>query len=136
MAYRKQTVLPSSPVGLLVTLRKMRPFLLLRCGCDTAVTKITRTLENAGLRVIPSFDSRLTASASTCPHHGQEPCDCQIVILLVYGTDKRPTTLVAHGQDGETWLSIATTPDQRPSPALQTTIQRSLSLLSAAARAE
>ncbi|HID54449.1 MAG TPA: hypothetical protein EYP41_20725 [Anaerolineae bacterium] len=109
---------------------------MLRCRCDTAVTEITEALENAGLRVMPSFDSRLAASPATCPHHGTEQCDCQVVILLVYGDDSRPATLMAHGQDGETWISIAAAPGQRPSPHLEAVIKRILSPLSVTVMAE
>ncbi len=109
---------------------------MLRCRCDTAVTEITEALENAGLRVMPSFDSSLASSPTTCPHHGTEQCDCQIVILLVYGADERPATLMAHGQDGETWISIASAPGQRPSSGLETAIKRALSPLSVTVMAE
>ncbi len=109
---------------------------MLRCRCDTAVTEITGALENAGLRVMPSFDSSLAASPAACPHHGTEQCDCQIVILLVYGKDGYPATLMAHGQDGETWISIASAPGQRPLPHLETAIKRAVAPLSTAAVAE
>ncbi len=109
---------------------------MLRCRCNTAVTEITEALEDAGLRVMLSFDSRLTAAPTVCPHHGTEQCDCQIVILLVYGTEERPATLMAHGQDGETWISIASAPGQRSSPNLEATIKRTLSPLSITVMAE
>ena len=109
---------------------------MLRCRCDTAVTEVTEALENAGLRVMPSFDSRLTGAPTVCPHHGAEQCDCQIVILLVYGPEERPATLMAHGQDGETWISIATAPGQRPSSGLENAIKRAVSPLSVTVMAE
>ena len=107
-----------------------------RCRCDTAVTEVTKALENAGLRVMLSFDSRLTGVPTVCPHHGAEQCDCQIVILLVYEDEGRPATLMAHGQDGETWISIAAAPDQRPSPGLEAAIKHILSPLSVTVMAE
>jgi hypothetical protein len=112
----------------LVTLNEMRPLLTLPCRCDTAVTQITGALEHANLHVMPSFDSRLAASPTTCPHHGTEQCDCQIVILLVYGTNERPATLMVHGRDGETWISLAYPPDLRPPASLQSHIKNALTL--------
>lgn len=114
----------------------MRPLLMLRCGCDTAVVEIAEVLENNALRVMLSFDSSLAAGSTVCPHHGPEQCDCQIVILLVYGDDGRPATLMAHGQDGETWISIAASPGQRPSPGLENAIKRVISPLSATVTAK
>ena len=106
----------------------MRPLLTLHCRCDTAVTEITEALENSGLRIMPSFDSSLATVPTTCPHHGTEQCDCRIVILLVYGADERPATLMVHGQDGETWISLTYPPGLRPSASLQTQIKNALIL--------
>lgn len=27
-----------------------------------------------------------TPTGCICPHHGTDPCDCQMVVMLVYGT--------------------------------------------------
>ena len=81
-----------------------------------------------------SFDSqrtRETAPPAACPHHGTVDCDCQIVILLVYEADGRPATLLAHGQDGETWISMVVAPGQRPPARLESKIKQALSPLPA-----
>jgi hypothetical protein len=35
-----------------------------------------------------------------------EACDCQMVVLLVYGKENLPVSLVAHGHNGQTWFSL------------------------------
>ena len=76
---------------------------------ETAISWITRQLTLLGLLVKPSFDLQVARSAHNncaCPHHGTEQCDCQIVVLLVYGEDEGPVSLIVHGQDGTTFLSM------------------------------
>jgi hypothetical protein len=84
---------------------------------DEAVRWITETLTLVDLQVATSFDLRTARATHTeccCPHHGTAACDCQMVVLLVYGMDARPATLVLHGRDGRTYLSLANSPGQRP----------------------
>jgi hypothetical protein len=60
---------------------------------------------------VPTFDLQVARSAHPecpCPHHGTNKCNCQLVVLLVYGKSEDPATLVIHGQDGKTWISLAT----------------------------
>ena len=110
----------------------MAPLLKLSCIGDEAVSKVKHVLNDTGLRVVVSFDSHLVRegiSPTACPHHGTANCDCQIVILLVYGEDSHPATLLAHGQDGETWISLAAPPGQRIPARLEKEISKALSPL-------
>jgi hypothetical protein len=93
------------------------PLVTLECTCDEAIERTARTLVDAGLRVLVSFDSRHLRSETDnapCPHHGDRECDCQVTILLVYGSAKEPATVLARGQDGSTALSLAIAPTVRP----------------------
>ena len=77
---------------------------------EAAISWINQELLSQGLIVKPSFDLRTAKSAQTkctCPHHGTKQCDCQIVVLLVYGGREGPISLVVHSQDGSTYLSMA-----------------------------
>lgn len=108
----------------------MTPFINLNEPAGEAVASIKAALEEAALRVMVSFDSSHTRTMATptfCPHHGTNACDCQIVILLVYGHDGQPATLLAHGQDGETWISLVNTPGQRAGECLEEQIKEALS---------
>ena len=80
---------------------------------EAAISWIDQELLAQGLIVKPSFDLRAAKSAQkecTCPHHGTNQCDCQIVVLLVYGENEGPISLIVHSQDGKTYLSIMGTP--------------------------
>ncbi|GAB4503647.1 MAG: hypothetical protein Fur0043_06390 [Anaerolineales bacterium] len=86
------------------------PFLTLSCNCDKARRWIQTQLRQAGLRTVQTFDLRSARHASgdcPCPHHGTAKCDCQMAVLLVYGEKGEPVTLILHGNDGQTRLSIA-----------------------------
>jgi hypothetical protein len=96
---------------------------------DEAVTRVIQILNESGLRVLISFDSRHVrekTSQAPCPHHGTAGCDCQVTILLVYDEGKKPATLLAHGQDGETWISLVSALGQRPSGKLKNKIAHAL----------
>lgn len=111
--------------------------LVLDYSSDRVVPWIDEVLSRRGLRVARSFDLKTARAAHTncsCPHHGTDACDCQMVVLLVYGNDSCPATLVAHGRDGRTYLSLTSIPGQRPSPQLAGTIMNSLALAASSNR--
>ena len=51
--------------------------------------------------------ARLGLHNCCCPNHGTDACDCQMIVLLVYGEVAEPATLILHGNNGQTWISIA-----------------------------
>ena len=51
-----------------------------------------------------------------------------MAILLVYGEDHSPITLIAHTHEGKTWISIVDTPLQRADPHLESAIRQALKL--------
>jgi hypothetical protein len=104
----------------------MPPLFKLDCVGDEAITRMIHILNDSGLRVLVSFDLRASASAAPCPHHGNAGCDCQVTILLVYDEEKIPATLLAHGQDGETWISLVSALGQRPPVHLENKIAHAL----------
>ena len=105
------------------------PFLILDQPCDTAVDGVTRQMGIIGLRVVRTFDlhvARLAHAKCPCPNHGTDQCDCQMVVLLVYGSNRQPLSIVAHGHSGQTWFSMVDTPQQRPDPRLEAAIRLAL----------
>jgi hypothetical protein len=72
----------------------------LNYSCGEALQWTSQTLTQNGLRVIQTFDlntARHTLEDCSCPHHGTSECDCQMVVLLVYGETGGPVTLILHG---------------------------------------
>ena len=111
----------------LETLMSFSPFLIVDRTCDAALQWANQQLLQAGLRTMQTFDlsaARASAHDCLCPHHGTEECDCQMVILLVYGSNDGPETLILHGNDGKTWLSLAHT--MQPVTSLAIQIQKAL----------
>jgi hypothetical protein len=49
-----------------------------------------------------------------------------MVVLLVYGKTEKPATLILHGTDGQTWLSIVEDPRQRSDAKLPVEIKQAL----------
>jgi len=102
----------------------------IQANCDEATTQAAQLLSGAGLQVVRSFDlrsARMAHAECTCPHHGTAQCTCQFVVLLVYGQGGAPVTLVAHGHDGQTWLSLVDTPQQPADIKLAAKIAQALS---------
>lgn len=109
----------------------MAQLLTLDCSSEGTKRWTVETLSLADLQVVTSFDLRAARAVHTdctCPHHGTAACDCQMVVLLVYSRDGGPATLILHGRDGRTYLSLADTPGQRPPPKLAAAIVNALSL--------
>lgn len=107
----------------------MVPLVILKNGRNHSIKMIKTALESVGLRVLVSFDSRQTQANNTninCPHHGTAVCDCRIVVLLVYGTEGRPASVVVYGQAEEMRVSLIYPPGLRPSLTLQNQIKATL----------
>jgi hypothetical protein len=83
-------------------------FLTVNYSCDRTLQWTNQRLQQAGLRSVQTFDLHTARTGShdcQCPNHGTEACDCQMIVLLVYGDTVEPVTLILHGNDGQTWLS-------------------------------
>ncbi len=108
------------------------PLLDLREDCENAVASVTALLTSSGLRVVRSFDLQSACashSSRVCPHHGQRDCDCQLVVLMIYGSQEQPGSLVLHSSDGQTRVGLAAMPDQTDAPKLEKRIRAALGLL-------
>ncbi len=105
------------------------PFLILEQPWNEATAWVIRQVSDAGLQVLRTFDlqdARHDPADCPSPDQGTDRCDCQMVVLLIYGDDYQPVSLVAHGHDGRTWFSIVDTPQQRADPRLERAILQAL----------
>jgi hypothetical protein len=106
-------------------------FLPLNRPCDEAVDWLRQSLSHKGLRVLQTFDlqtARFSLESCSCPSHGINQCDCQMIVLLVYGNAEEPVTLMLHGNGGQTWLSIVNNSLQHAHPSTQSSIEQALQL--------
>jgi pyruvate/oxaloacetate carboxyltransferase len=77
-----------------------RSVLHLHQPCDEAVPYFVERMNQGGLQVIRTsdlHDTRIDETSCSCPHHGTAHCDCQMVVLLVYGKENQPVSLVFPG---------------------------------------
>jgi hypothetical protein len=105
------------------------PFLTLEQTCEQVDQWVREKLTHAGLRVVPTFDlqlARLAHADCECPNHGTEACSCQMVVLLVYAQQEDPATLIIHGQDGKTWLSLATPMESHSRQSAESSVRQML----------
>lgn len=105
------------------------PFLAVNHPCDETLQWAKHQLSLADLRTVQTFDLHAARAAShdcQCPNHGTDECDCQMVILLVYGIATEPETLILHGNNGQTWISMADTPNQKKNTLVTTAIRNTL----------
>lgn len=82
-----------------------QPILVLNQDCNCTVNQVTAQLNEAGYSVVRSFDllsalARYTKSI------------CQMVILLVYGKEGPPATLIIDGNDTHTTVFLDNEPDR------------------------
>ena len=107
----------------------LMPFLVLDQTCDQVLVWVSQQLTSASFRVVQTFDlqiARLAHPDCPCPHHGTNDCNCQMVVLLVYGKQDNPATLVIHGQDGRSWVSLAGPVGKRFNQHLEVVVRRAL----------
>ncbi len=107
------------------------PVLSVNHPCDIASQWAKKQLSQVGLRAVQTFDlhtARLAMHDCPCPNHGTDECDCQMVVLLVYGKAAEPATLILHGNNGQTWLSIADEPRQRADAKFLEAIRQALDI--------
>jgi hypothetical protein len=104
-------------------------FLTIDQTCDATLKWANEQLMKAGLRTVQTFDLKDARAGShdcVCPHHGTPECDCQMVVLLVYGSSNEPATLILHGNQRQTQLSFADMPTGRNNTELAKSIQQQL----------
>jgi hypothetical protein len=109
-------------------------FLIVDLSCDKALQTVKKKLSQAGLRALQTFDlhtARHIQQDCPCPNHGTADCDCQMVVLMVYGETAEPATLILHGSDGQTRFSIADDPSQRADRKLVASIKEALDIKAA-----
>ena len=107
----------------------LSPFLSIDCSCDQALKTTKANLSQVGLSAVQTFNlnvARLGLHDCGCPNHGTEACDCQMIVLLVYGESPEPATLILHGNNGQTWISISDSAVKRVDARLVTQIRRVL----------
>jgi hypothetical protein len=104
-------------------------FLIVEQPHAIAIEQVTKQIYSLGLQIALTFDlqeARRDHANCTCPHHGTEQCDCQLVVILVYGNGPKPATLVAHGHEGKTWFSFVDAPQPHVSQPAETLLLRTL----------
>lgn len=105
------------------------PFLSVDQTCGEVLRRVKALLSAAGLRPVQTFDLNAVRNGlheCACPNHGAEACDCQMVVMLVYGDASEPVTLILHGNNGQTWLSIVENPLQSADAKASTEIKQAL----------
>lgn len=105
----------------------LSPFLSIDSPCDQALQRSKTKLSQVGLSTVQTFNlttARLGMHNCSCPNHGTEACDCQMIVLLVYGNVAEPATLILHGNNGKTWLSLMA--PVKPGNTLANEIRRAL----------
>jgi hypothetical protein len=101
-------------------------------GYERPISRVARCLGGAGLIVVRSFDFQSSRIAMgnficECPYHGTRHCDCQVAVLLVYGENGTPATLLMHGRNQKTKFSLVNTPQYPVDPGLEALIISTLS---------
>ena len=105
------------------------PFLVLDQSREQVEAWVKDKLTSADFRVVPTFDLQVARNAHPdcpCPHHGTDECSCQLVVLLVYGKQTDPATLIIHGHDDKTWISLATPIETRSRQNLESSVRHIL----------
>lgn len=93
----------------------LTPILTLRQSAQATVAWAMQRLMARGFQVERTFDlhaARMSQVDCPCPYHGTGNCTCQMVVLLVHRPKAQPVTVVVHGHDDQTSLSLVDMADQ------------------------
>lgn len=110
----------------------------IRAPWEQTTQRVLHLFEESGYRVTQSFDLKSAKqglqdpSACRCPNHGTEQCNCQYQVYLLYGQASEPISLVIHGHDEWTHLSI----EPEPNGSTEKLYEKVHQLLSAAQLSE
>lgn len=105
--------------------------LTLNLDSKHAVKRMVDRLAADGMQVIRSFDletARVAHVDCTCPHHGKDECDCQMVVMLVYDDQGSPVTLIAHSKDNKTHFALVDPPERPEERLLKTKILQAMTM--------
>ena len=86
----------------------LTPILTLQQSTKFAVDWAMQKLLAHSFQVERTFDlqaARQTHADCPCPYHGTKNCTCQMVVIMAH-FDMQLVTIVAHGQDSCTYLSL------------------------------
>ncbi len=81
------------------------PLFVSQQECDCAVEETKFSLEMAGYTVVRSFDLHSAIATHFL-------CTCQLVVLLVYGQNGPPATLIFDSQESGTSIFLDTDPER------------------------
>ena len=99
---------------------------------NKAVENLSHCLTSDGMHVIRSFDLQTARAAhenGPCPHHGEKPCDCQLIVLLVYDDRGSLLKIIAHSKDRKTHFSLINTPLTNHERRIKSKILQALALI-------
>lgn len=105
------------------------PYLTITKPFGETLAWTTQQLNEIGLQVEQTFDlqvARLPHTGCSCPHHGTHECSCQMVVLLVCAEGNDTLTLILHGTDGQTNLSLVNFFGKRMNSNLDAVVRRAL----------
>jgi len=105
------------------------PLMTIEKSAEESLPWAIQLLEKAGLRVMRTFDlreARFARPDCSCPQHGTEACDCQMTVLLIYGGEQAPASLLVHSFQETTCLYLEYTPELPDQHGLDRLIQEIL----------
>lgn len=79
---------------------------------EQTIERLETLFAEDGFKVVRSFDLQLAReglldpSSCPCPNHGTERCTCQYLVYLLYADDPDPITVVVHGYDQRTEVTV------------------------------
>ena len=107
----------------------LSPFLTVEQNSEQTLRLVSETLTEAGFRAVQTFDLQTARRAHLecqCPNHGTTNCNCQLVVLLVYGKQDDLATLILHSEEGTTGISLATPASEQDTQNLGGIIRHTL----------
>lgn len=107
----------------------LTPVLSVTQACNETANLLKRRLSECGWKTLRTFDLKeamFSTEGCSCPHHGTQKCDCEMVVLLIYGLEPEPVTVLLHGCDGQTQVMFGQDAQKKITEASVLAIRRAL----------
>ncbi|HLA97093.1 MAG TPA: hypothetical protein VJL34_01465 [Anaerolineales bacterium] len=100
------------------SMNKITLDLTIPMGFEIVLTQVSLRLIAEGMSITQTFELDSACALfneNHCPHGGNSPCQCRLVVLMVSETPLMCVSLVFHGHDKETEIWIfSSDPDRDP----------------------
>lgn len=106
------------------------PILVINQTCVKTMQWVTDLIHSAGMKLLCTFDLQVARQKHfecVCPEYVEKPCNCQMMVFMIYQANNPPISLVGYGNAHQTALYVIDTRERNPDPHMLEKLRHLLS---------